>query len=134
LLIIAIRMIFAGGAEVYANEGGREPSVFPLAVPLLAGPSAMAKVLLLASRQSERLWSWVGALTLAMAVSGSVLLAADRIRRWLAGYVDGVGDQKADGAGADRGGGGDDPGRSEKVFFRPQLRVATGFRSTGPRV
>ncbi len=83
LLIIAIRMIFTGGAEVYANEGGREPFIFPLAVPLLAGPSAMATVLLLASRQPERLWTWVGALSLAMAVSGVVLLAADRIRRWL---------------------------------------------------
>ena len=83
LLIIAIRMIFTGGAEVYANEGAREPFIFPLAVPLLAGPSAMATVLLLASRQPERLWTWVGALSLAMAVSGAVLLAADRIRRWL---------------------------------------------------
>jgi MarC family membrane protein len=83
LLIIAIRMIFSGGSEIYANEGGREPFIVPLAVPLLAGPSAMATVLLLASRQPERLLSWVGALTLAMAVSGLVLLAADRIRRWL---------------------------------------------------
>ena len=83
LLIIAIRMIFAGGAEVYASDGPREPFIFPLAVPLLAGPSAMATVLLLASRQPERLRSWVGALTLAMMVSGTVLLAASRIRRWL---------------------------------------------------
>jgi len=52
-------------------------------VPLLAGPSAMATVLLLASRQPERLMSWVGALALAMGVSGIVLLAAGRIYRWL---------------------------------------------------
>jgi MarC family membrane protein len=83
LLIIAIRMIFAGGAEVYAQDGEREPLIFPLAVPLLAGPSAMATVLLLASRQPERLLSWVGALSLAMVVSGGVLLAAEPIRRWL---------------------------------------------------
>jgi small neutral amino acid transporter SnatA (MarC family) len=83
LLIIAIRMIFSGGSEIYASDDGREPFIVPLAVPLLAGPSAMATVLLLASRQPERLLSWVGALTLAMAVSGLVLLAADRIRRWL---------------------------------------------------
>jgi MarC family membrane protein len=87
LLIIAIRMIFAGGAEVYASDGQKEPFIFPLAVPLLAGPSAMATVLLLASRQPERLLTWVGALTLAMAVSGVVLLAADRIRRWLGASV-----------------------------------------------
>jgi small neutral amino acid transporter SnatA (MarC family) len=83
LLIIAIRMIFSGGGEIYSHDAGREPFIFPLAVPLLAGPSAMATVLLLASRQPERLMSWVGALTLAMAVSGVVLLAADHIRRWL---------------------------------------------------
>ena len=45
LLIIAIRMIFASGGEIYAAGTGREPFIFPLAVPLLAGPSAMATVL-----------------------------------------------------------------------------------------
>lgn len=84
LLIIAIRMIFASGSEIYASEGqAREPFIFPLAVPLLAGPSAMATVLLLASRQPERLAEWFGALTVAMAISGLVLLMADRLRRWL---------------------------------------------------
>lgn len=83
LLIISIRMIFSGGAEVYASDSQREPLIFPLAVPLLAGPSAMATVLLLASRQPDRMLHWIGALTLAMALSGIVLLTADRIRRWL---------------------------------------------------
>ena len=84
LLIIAIRMIFSVGGEIYAADGsGREPFIFPLAVPLLAGPSAMATVLLLASRQPEHLVEWIGALTAALAVSGVVLLAADRIRRVL---------------------------------------------------
>lgn len=83
LLVIAMRMVFSG-TEAYAPpEGQREPFVFPLAVPLLAGPSAMATVLLLASRQPERLAAWIGALTLALAVSAVVLLAADRIRAWL---------------------------------------------------
>ncbi len=84
LLIIAVRMIFASGGEIYAADAsGREPFIFPLAVPLLAGPSAMATVLLLASRQPEKLLSWFGALTAAMLVSGLVLLAADRLRKLL---------------------------------------------------
>jgi MarC family membrane protein len=84
LLIIAVRMIFASGGEIYAADAkGREPLIFPLAVPLLAGPSAMATVLLLASRQPDRLLAWVGALTVAMLVSAVVLLGADRIRRWI---------------------------------------------------
>jgi MarC family membrane protein len=83
LLIFAIRMIFGSEGGVYGVPEGREPLIFPLAVPLLAGPSAMATVLLLASRQPERMWHWVGALAVAMAVSGLVLVLADRIRRWV---------------------------------------------------
>ena len=84
LIIIAIRMIFGSGGEIYGvDTSKREPFIFPLAVPLLAGPSAMATVLLLASRQPDHLLTWVGALTAALAVSGIVLLAADRIRRVL---------------------------------------------------
>jgi len=85
LVIIAIRMIFGGGAELYGSSdtARREPFIFPLAVPLLAGPSAMATVLLLASRQPEHVITWIGALTAALAISGVVLLAADRIRRVL---------------------------------------------------
>ncbi len=81
LLMVAIRMIFSHEGGVYGLPEGREPMIFPLAVPLLAGPSAMASALLLASRQPERMLSWVGALVCAMAVSGAVLLLCERIRR-----------------------------------------------------
>jgi len=87
LLMVAIRMIFGAGGGVYGTPEGKEPLIFPLAVPLLAGPSAMATVLLLASRQPERMLSWVGALASAMAVSLLVLLLCDRIRRWVGDSV-----------------------------------------------
>ncbi len=88
LLIIAIKMIFgSSGESAYGLEPGKEPFIFPLAVPLLAGPSAMATVLLLASRQPERIWDWIGALCAAMWVSGLTLLMADRIRRLLGDSV-----------------------------------------------
>ena len=84
LLIIAMRMIFSANSDLYAADGsGREPFIFPLAVPLLAGPSALATVLLLASRQPGRLLEWTAALTVAMLLCGAVLLLADRIRRLL---------------------------------------------------
>ncbi len=87
LLMVAIRMIFSHEGGVYGTPEGKEPLIFPLAVPLLAGPSAMATVLLLASRQPERMLSWVGALASAMAVSLVVLLMCDRIRRWVGDSV-----------------------------------------------
>ncbi len=87
LLMVAIRMIFSHADGVYGVPEGREPLIFPLAIPLMAGPSAMATVLLLASRQPERLWQWVAALAVALAISGTVLLLAERIRRWVGDSV-----------------------------------------------
>lgn len=88
LIIIAIRMIFShGGESAYGVEVGREPFIFPLAVPLLAGPSAMATVLLLASRQPDRIYEWVGALATAMLISFLCLILADRIRKLLGDSV-----------------------------------------------
>ena len=87
LLIIAIRMIFGHGGGSYGTTEGREPLIVPLAVPLLAGPSAMATVLLLASRQPDRVLEWVGALACAMLISGIVLLMCERIRRILGDSV-----------------------------------------------
>ncbi|HKX44597.1 MAG TPA: MarC family protein [Burkholderiaceae bacterium] len=87
LLMVAIRMIFSHEGGVYGVPEGKEPLIFPLAVPLLAGPSAMATVLLLASRQPDRLMSWIAALAGAMLVSGAVLLLCDRIRRLLGDSV-----------------------------------------------
>jgi small neutral amino acid transporter SnatA (MarC family) len=88
LLVIAMRMVFGGSSQIYAGDhAAKEPFIFPLAVPLLAGPSAMATVLLLASRQPAGLWQWVAAITVAMTICTVVLLAADRIRRLLGDSV-----------------------------------------------
>ncbi len=87
LLMVAIRMIFSSEGSVYGTPDSKEPLIFPLAVPLLAGPSAMATVLLLASRQPGRMFEWVGALACAMLVSGAVLMLCDRIRKLLGDSV-----------------------------------------------
>lgn len=87
LLIIAIRMIFGHAGDAYAAPEGREPLIVPLAVPLLAGPSAMATVLLLASRQPGQVLEWAGALACAMLISGVVLLLCERIRKLLGDSV-----------------------------------------------
>jgi small neutral amino acid transporter SnatA (MarC family) len=89
-LEVAGGVIFGAGdgrSSVYAVPEGREPLIFPLAIPLLAGPSSMATVLLLASRQPDRVGSWITALACAMAVSFAVLLLCERIRRLLGDSV-----------------------------------------------
>ncbi len=83
LMLVAIRMVFPPPEGVYGMPPGGEPFVVPLAVPALAGPSALATVLLLVSRDPQRTWAWVGAIAVAMAVSAVVLAFAERLQTWL---------------------------------------------------
>lgn len=80
LFLIALRMIFPreGTAE---SQPAAEPFIVPLAIPAIAGPSAMATVMLLVSQAPGRMWTWVGSLCVTMAVSTVVLLCATRIQR-----------------------------------------------------
>lgn len=83
LFLIALRMIFPRGEGVFGAAQGDEPFIVPLAIPALAGPSALATVLLLAAQAPNRMAEWVGALWVAMTVSVVVLLAAERLQRVL---------------------------------------------------
>jgi small neutral amino acid transporter SnatA (MarC family) len=78
LFLIALRMVFPppAGAEI---EMQAEPLIVPLAVPSIAGPSALATVLLLVSQQPERRMEWIAALCLTMLVSATVLVLSERI-------------------------------------------------------
>jgi len=83
LFLIALRMAFpaAGGALGELPHG--EPLIVPIAIPAIAGPSALATVLVMASREPQRIADWLVALTAAMAVSVVVLVSAERIGRRL---------------------------------------------------
>ncbi len=83
LLLIAIRMIFPPQTASPDSEIAGEPFIVPLAIPAIAGPSALATVILLVSQAPERRVEWIGALCVAMAAGALVLLLADRIQRLL---------------------------------------------------
>jgi small neutral amino acid transporter SnatA (MarC family) len=55
--------------------------IVPLAIPALAGPSALATVLLLVSQQPDKRLEWIGALCVTMIISAVVLVSAERIQR-----------------------------------------------------
>lgn len=76
LFIIALRMVFPDSGSLGEPDEEGEPLIVPLAIPMLAGPSAVAAVLLLVSRDPDRFWVWLAALTLAWAVSAVILLAS----------------------------------------------------------
>ena len=82
LLLIALRMIFpAEHASREEVEG--EPFIVPLAIPYVAGPSALTTLLILTSREPERWHVWLLALLLAWLAAGLILTFADRFSRLL---------------------------------------------------
>jgi MarC family membrane protein len=82
LFLIALRMIFPPPPRQEPEFQG-EPLIVPLAIPAIAGPSALATVILLVSRAPERRLEWIGALALTITVCAVVLLLAERIQRLL---------------------------------------------------
>ena len=80
LFLIALRMIFPP-PKADATEILTEPLIVPLAIPAIAGPSALATVLLLVSQAPEKRLEWIAALCVTMTVSAAVLVLAERIQR-----------------------------------------------------
>ena len=80
LFLIALRMVFPSqGVEI--DDVVTEPLIVPLAIPAIAGPSALATVLLLVSQQPDKRMEWIGALCVTMIISAVVLVSAERILR-----------------------------------------------------
>lgn len=83
LFLIALRMIFPHPDGPLGSDPHGEPLIVPLAIPALAGPSALATVMLLASQSPGKTLEWVAALTVTMIVCAVVLVLAERIQGWL---------------------------------------------------
>ncbi|MCG2583149.1 MarC family protein [Massilia sp. TS11] len=84
LFLIAMRMVFPqpGGVMGESKHGG-EPFIVPLAIPAIAGPSALATVLLFSSKTTADVLVHVGALTAVGAIWLGVFLAAERLQNAL---------------------------------------------------
>jgi multiple antibiotic resistance protein len=85
LFLIGIRMVFppADGGGIFGKAGEGEPFIVPMAIPGVAGPSAMAALLLLTNTQPGRTADWVIALLLAWLATSVILLSATYLFRWL---------------------------------------------------
>ena len=82
LFIIALRMVFPFG-ESFAEKPSDDPFIVPLAVPLIAGPSTIAVLLLLSSSQPGRLMDWVISLLIAWILATIILVLSPYIMGFL---------------------------------------------------
>ena len=79
LFIIAIRMIFPGTKPMFTHNEEAEPLVVPLAIPMLAGPSAIAAVILLMAKEPSRWIDWIFVVFVASLISGVILISSEAL-------------------------------------------------------
>ncbi len=83
LFIIAIKLIFHRADMIFESSNEGEPIVVPLAIPYIAGPSAIATVMLMSSREPARWPEWLSAIIIASVISGFILLLSAPLGRLL---------------------------------------------------
>jgi len=76
LFLIGLKMIFPRPEGMFGEVPEGEPFIVPLAIPLVAGPSGMAAVMLLAAQEPGRMGDWSLALTLAWLATAAILFSA----------------------------------------------------------
>ena len=82
LFLIALKMIFPVHSNEKIESPEKEPFIVPLATPLVAGPAALAAVMLY-SGQKEQAWVCIGAIVIAWGVSMSILLSSSFLKKLL---------------------------------------------------
>lgn len=83
LFLIALKMIFPHEEQSNRERAIGEPFIVPLAIPLVAGPSALTTVTLFGSQEPEHLLEYFIALLIAAASCTIILLFATQLRKFL---------------------------------------------------
>ena len=84
LFLIALKMVFPVPRSSHAPEEIQgEPLLVPLAIPMVAGPSALAIVMLLSTKEPDRMMDWLIAVCAAWFISAIILMSATGLKRFL---------------------------------------------------
>lgn len=82
LFLIGLKMIFPPEGGLSASLGaGDEPLIVPLAIPMIAGPSILATLLLLAHQEPDRMIDWSLALLGAWSLTTVILMFSELFQR-----------------------------------------------------
>lgn len=83
LFMISLKMIFRSSAEIFDGDYHGDPFLVPIAVPSLAGPSAITTVMILRTQELVPLAALVAALLLVFLVACVIFLLGRRISAYL---------------------------------------------------
>ncbi|MFM2485477.1 YhgN family NAAT transporter [Celerinatantimonas yamalensis] len=83
LFLIALKMIFPGENGLAGLAAGDEPFLVPMAIPMVAGPSILATLMLMAHQDPSRMGQWSLALILAWLCTSIILICGGFLTRYL---------------------------------------------------
>jgi multiple antibiotic resistance protein len=83
LLIIGLRMIFPSPEGIVGQQPDGEPFIVPLAIPLIAGPSVLAMLILMTQSGPNKMTDWLFALLIAWVLTAVILLSAPLLLKLL---------------------------------------------------
>lgn len=83
LFLIALKMIFPQPGGIMNLPEGGEPFIVPLAIPMIAGPSTMAALILLSNQEPNKMTQWTIALCAAWMISALILMMSNKVHRLL---------------------------------------------------
>ncbi len=87
LFLIGLKMIFPSPEGMFGDLPDGEPFIVPMAIPMVAGPSGMAAVMLLGSQEPGRMGDWTLALGLAWLATAVILFSATYLYKVLGSRV-----------------------------------------------
>lgn len=76
LMIIGLRLIFPNREGVMGHQPEGEPFLVPIAIPMIAGPSVIAMLIIMTQNSNGNMFNWFIALMLAWGAAAIVLLTA----------------------------------------------------------
>jgi small neutral amino acid transporter SnatA (MarC family) len=85
LFLIGLRMIFPPPEGLLGELPDGEPFIVPMAIPLVAGPSGMAAVMLMGTQEPDRMGAWSLALLIAWVATAAILFSATYLYKYLGG-------------------------------------------------
>ena len=87
LFLIGLKMIFPSPEGMFGEAEEGEPFIVPMALPLVAGPSGMAAVMLFSTQYPDRMFDWSLALFAAWFGTALILLSATSLYKLLGKLV-----------------------------------------------
>lgn len=83
LLIIGLRMIFPRPEGIMGTLSNEEPLIVPIAIPMIAGPSVLAMLILMTKNEPDQMSNWLIAVLIAWTISSIILLSSPFLYRIL---------------------------------------------------